>query len=134
MCALIGPRTVLPLSTFHTLAVPLSDPLTMRSPSALQHNDLTIIVCPAHFAITFSVSTFHNLTVPSLLPLATALPFGDNAMHTTSVSSFSSRQSSPICAPLSRSHRLSEPSVEHVMMLRPLGKCTTPMTLSVWPR
>src|SRR6266481_4703743 len=134
MCALIGPRTVLPLSTFHTLAVPSYEPLTTPSPSALQHTECTLPVCPAHFAITFSVSTFHNLTVPSLLPLATVLPFGDNAMHHTSASSSSSRQSSPICAPLSRSHRRSEPSIEHVMMLRPLGKCTMPMILLVWPR
>src|SRR5205807_9110183 len=94
----------------------------------------TVPVCPAHFAITFFVSTFHNLTVPSLLPLATVLPFGDNAMHHTAASSRSSCQSSPICAPLARSHRRSEPSPEHVMMLRPSGKCIIPLTSSVWPR
>jgi hypothetical protein len=47
---------------------------------------------------------------------------------------FSSRQSSPICVPLFRSHSRSEASNEHVMICRPLGKCKTWHTCPVWPR
>ncbi|KAG2041199.1 hypothetical protein BDR03DRAFT_947286 [Suillus americanus] len=67
--------------------------------------------------MTFLVSTSHNLTFQSLLPLAIVFPFGDNAMD-RNPTLFSCRQSSPICAPLSRSHSRSEPSDEHVMMCR----------------
>jgi hypothetical protein len=62
----------------------------------------------------------------SPLPLAMVFPFGDNAMDHTPPSP--SRQSSPICVPLSRSHNRSEPSNEQVMMCRPPGKCTTSVT------
>src|SRR6267154_6402355 len=70
---------------------------------------------PVHFAITLSVSTSHNLTVPSPLPLATVLPSGDNGIVITASSSPSSFQPLPICAPHSRSHSRSEPSSKHVI-------------------
>ncbi|KIK41366.1 hypothetical protein CY34DRAFT_806169 [Suillus luteus UH-Slu-Lm8-n1] len=79
-----------------------------------------LLVCPVHLTIAFPVFTSHNLTVLSPLPLATIMPFGDNAMVDT-LASFTPSQSSPICAPLSKSHSRSEPSFEHMMMHRPPG-------------
>jgi hypothetical protein len=128
---LIGPMMVSPLLRFHTLAVPSHDPLTTRSRSALQHTDSTAVVCPINLAMTFLVSTSHNLTVPSVLPLATVPLVGDNAIVHTAFFSPSSRQSSPICAPLSRFHSRSEPSHEPVIIRCPPGRCTAPLTQSV---
>lgn len=80
--------------------------------------------------MTFPVLTSHILTVP----LATMLPFEDNAdVRTTSLDA-PSRQSSPICIPLSRSHSWSEPSSEHVIMRRLPGRCTIFRIRAVWSR
>jgi hypothetical protein len=45
-----------------------------------------------------------------------------------------SRQSSPICVPLSKSHSRREPSHGHVMIRRPPGRCAIHRTRSLWPR
>ncbi|KAG1795448.1 uncharacterized protein HD556DRAFT_1442305 [Suillus plorans] len=52
------------------------------------------------------MSTSHNLTTPSLLPLAEFFPSGDNAMF----------------------HTRSEPSIEQVMICSPSGRCITLVT------
>ena len=48
-------------------------------------SNLAITACQVHLAATSSVSTSHNLTVPSSLPLATVLPFADSAIPTPPV-------------------------------------------------
>src|ERR1700710_1928335 len=112
-------RTVFPLSTSHTLAVPSSDPLTTRPPSRLQHTRETLPVCPTHLAMPFPVPTSHNLPAPSRLPLATFFPSGDNPIAYTVPPP--SRQSFPICFPLCKSHTRSEPSQEPVIIPCPPG-------------
>src|ERR1700709_404799 len=102
-------RTVFPLSTSHTLAVPSpTAPLTTRPPSRLQHTHQTVSVCPTHLAMTFPVSTSHNLTAPSRLPLATFFLSRDNDIVWTGLPP--SRQSFPICSPVCKSHTRIEPS------------------------
>src|SRR5205807_1727055 len=128
------PSTVSPVSTFHTLTVSSSDPLSTRSPSPLLYTSLAIPLCPVHLEMIFRLSMSHNFTFPSRLPLATVLPFGDNAIVITPASSPSSRQSLPICAPLFVSHSRSEPSSEHVMICRLPGRCAALQTVRVCPR
>lgn len=114
---------VSPLFTFHCLAVPSRDPLTTRCPSGHQQTDVTSSVCPVHLLMTLPVSTSHNLTAPSSLPLARFFPSGDKAIVCTSLSA--SRQSFPICSPLSKFHTRSEPSSEQVMIRCPSNRCMT---------
>src|ERR1700710_611262 len=79
-------RTVFPLSTSHTLAVPLLPPLTTSPLSRLQHTHSPPRVCPVHLAMTFPVSTSHNLTAPSLFLLATFFPSRENDIVSTRLS------------------------------------------------
>lgn len=89
------------------------------------HIATTLLVCPFCLEMTFAVLMSHNLTVPSSLPLATLLPFGDN--DTVDAPTSPSRQLSPICAALSISHSRTEPSYEHAMTRRPV-RCATSRT------
>jgi hypothetical protein len=113
-----GQNFLLLISHFRT--VPSMVPLTTCLPSALQLTDRTGTLSHNHLTMVIPVSTFDNITFPSLFPLATTMAFGDKAMVITSILFPKSQfcQSSPICAPLSRSHSRSEPSSEHVMMRR----------------
>ncbi len=71
----------LPVNTSHDL-ISLVEPLK-RILSVTKSNECTVPECPPSVRKTVPVFTSHNLTVPSLLPLAANCPFGLTATART---------------------------------------------------